>query len=75
MSFETSIPTEHEIQTLPTYDIAIEGWDPQMYYDGMNDDLSIMSGMSIPDSGEDILSVVNQTLMEEIPDEKSIELL
>ena len=31
MSFETSIPTEHEIQTLPIYDIAIEGWDPQMY--------------------------------------------
>ena len=28
MSFETSIPTEHEIQTLPTYNIAIEGWDP-----------------------------------------------
>ena len=49
MSFETSIPTEHEIQTLPTYDIAMEGWDPQMYYDGMNDDISIMSRMSVPD--------------------------
>ena len=59
MSFETSIPTEHEIQTLPTYDIAMEGWDPQMYYDGINDDLSIMSGMSVPDSGEDTLSVIN----------------
>ena len=30
MSFETSIPIEHEIQILPTYAIAIEGWDPQI---------------------------------------------
>ena len=74
MSFETSIPTEHEIQTLPTYDIAMEGWDPQMYYDGINDDLSIMSGMSVPDSGEDTLPVVNQTQLEDISDEMSIEL-
>ena len=45
-----------------------------MYYDGMNDDLSIMSGMSVPDSGEDMLSVANQTLLRDIPDDKSIEL-
>ena len=48
MVFITTIPTEHEIATLPTYDIAMENWNPQMYYDGMNDDLSIMS---FPDSG------------------------
>ena len=74
MSFETSILTEHEIQTLPTYDIVMEGWDPQMYYDGINDDLSIMSGKSVPDSGEDTFSVDNQTLLEDIPDNKFIEL-
>ena len=30
--------------------------------------------MSIPDSGEDILLVITQTLLEDIPDDKSIEL-
>ena len=37
MVFITTIPTEHEIATLPTYDIAMENWNPQMYYDTMND--------------------------------------
>ena len=74
MPFKISIPTEHEIQTFPTYDIVMERWDPQIYYDGMNDDLSIMSGISVPDSGEDMLSVVNQTLLEDISNDKSIKL-
>ena len=43
MVFNTTITTEHEIKTLLTYDIAVENWNPQMYCDGMNDDLSIMS--------------------------------
>ena len=29
MSFITTIPTVSEILSLPTYDIAMEGWDPQ----------------------------------------------
>ena len=74
MSFKTSIPTEHEISTLPTYDIAVEGWDPQMYYDGVNDELSVMSGMLVSNSGEDITAVINQTLLKDIPDDKSVEL-
>ena len=49
MSFHTYIPTLQDIANLPIYDIAIEDWNPQRYYDGMNDDLSIMS---CPDSGK-----------------------
>ena len=49
MSFHTSIPTQQEIANLPIYDIAMEDWNPQRYYDGMNDDLTIISS---PDSGE-----------------------
>ena len=43
MSFKTSLPTQFEIATLPTYDIAIDEWNPQQYYDGMNDDISVKS--------------------------------
>ena len=49
MSFHTSIPTQQEIANLPIYDIAMKDWNPQRYYDGMNDDLTIMFS---PDSGE-----------------------
>ena len=28
MVFITTIPTEHEIATLPTYDITMENWNP-----------------------------------------------
>ena len=55
--------------TLPTYDIAMENWNPKMYYDGMNDDLSIMS---VPDSGEDKVNAVNQLLLENNHDDISI---
>ena len=63
MSFTTTIPTEYEIASLPTYDIAMKEWDPQMYYDGINDDLSIMSNISVPehDSGEDTIDVVHHS--------------
>ena len=43
MSFKTSLPTQLEIATLPIYDIAIDEWNPQQYYDGMNDDISVKS--------------------------------
>ena len=71
MVFITTIPTEQEIATLPTYDIAMENWNPQMYYDGMNDDLSIMS---FPDSGGNQISAVNQLLFEDTHDDITIEL-
>ena len=36
MSFHTFLPTQQEIIILPSYDIAMEGWDPQKYHDRMN---------------------------------------
>ena len=41
MSFHTSIPIQQEIANFPVYDIAMEDWFSQRYYDGINDDLSI----------------------------------
>ena len=61
MSFKTSIPTQHEIANLPTYDIAMENWDPQRYYDGMNDDLSIVSSQDSQNSGEHDQHIVNSS--------------
>ena len=49
MSFHKNIPTHQEITKLSIYDIAMEDWNPQTYYDGMNDNLSIISSVN---SGE-----------------------
>ena len=78
MSFHTSMPTQQEITSLLIYDLAMEDWNPQTYYDGLNDDLSIMSS---PDSGENDQHIVNSSvitnseiLSEYENDAKSIEL-
>ena len=60
MSFHTSIPTQQEIANLPIYDIAMKDWNPQRYYDGMNDDLTIMFS---PDSGEYNEHIVNSAMV------------
>lgn len=60
MSFHTSIPTLQEIPNLPIYDIAIEDWNPQRFYDEMNDDFSIMSSL---DTGEHNEHIVNSTVV------------
>ena len=33
MSFNTTLPTENEIATLPVYEIAMDNWDPKAYID------------------------------------------
>ena len=73
MSFEISLPTQLEIATLPTYDIAIDEWNPQQYYDGMNEDISVKS---LPDSiGNDECIINSSTIDCSMDDDISMKLL
>ena len=45
MAFNTSIPTMDEINSLPTYQIAFENWDPQRYYDDADMDKIAISNL------------------------------
>ena len=60
MPFCTSKPNQQEITNLPIYNIVMDDWDPQRYYDWINDDLSIMSSQ---DSGEHNQHIVNSSVV------------